>query len=77
MRNGINISNSTPGYTYITEHNNASQQVVTGLMVDNTTVGDNGTMFTCSPNDANHMNLTSTAILNITGIHCMVNTKFM
>ena len=74
MRNGTNITNCSPG-TNITNctprHNLIRTQhggipVVTGLMVDNTTMDDDGTVYTCIPDDKDNMNLTSNVILNIT-----------
>ena len=62
-RNGAIITDTTPGYTLL--HTGEPSQI-TGLMVDNTTLDDDGTVYTCTsegaPND-----FISTAILNVTG----------
>ena len=74
-RNGINVTitninctnrDLTPCHTFIYERNEANQSVVTGLIVNDTTVDDDGAVYTCSPNASNDMNLTSTVMLNIT-----------
>ena len=62
-RNGVIITDTTPGHTLL--YTGESSQI-TGLMVDNATLDDDGTVYTCtregSPND-----FISTAILNVTG----------
>ena len=61
-RNGVIITDTTPGHTLL--HTGEPSQI-TGLMVDNTTLDDDGTVYTCTsegaPND-----FVSTAILNVT-----------
>ena len=73
---GTNITNCTPRHTLIpTQHG-----VVTGLMVDNTTMDDDGTVYTCIPDDKDNKNLTSNVILNITAgsyIRTYINTCVM
>jgi len=62
---GIVITDSTPGYTVI-QTQSSSTQVATGLVVHNTTLGDNGTAYTCSATIA-AMELSRTMVLNVVG----------
>ena len=62
-RNGSIITDSTPLHTLIrTEHE--QRLVVTGLMVDSTTVEHNGAVYTCTTDGAPD-NFTTNVILNV------------
>ena len=64
-RNGSIITDDTPHHTLLrTEH--GLQPVVTGLTVDNTTLADNGTVYSCTADDAPD-NFTSNVTLNVVG----------
>ena len=64
-RNGSIITDSTPHHTLLrTQH--GLQPVVTGLMVDDTTLGDNGAVYSCTTNGAPD-NFTSNVTLIVEG----------
>ena len=64
-RDGDVITDSTPRHTLIqTQPGNAP--IVTGLMVDNTTLNDSGIIYTCTA-DGVPANFTSNVTLNVTG----------
>ena len=64
-RNGSIITDSTPRHTLIrTQH--GLQPVVTGLMVDDTTLDDNGTVYSCIADGAPD-NFTTNVTLNVVG----------
>ena len=65
-RDGVVITDSTPGHTLIRTQPGFSP-VVTGVMVDNTTLSDNGIIYTCTADDAPD-NFTSNVTLNVTGM---------
>ena len=62
-RNGVIITDTTPGHTLL--HTGEPSQI-TGLMVDNTTLDDDGTVYTCTSEGA-PKDFVRTAILNVTG----------
>ena len=64
-RDGVIITDSTPGHTVIRTQPGTSP-VVTAVMVDNTTLRDNGIVYTCTTDGAPD-NFTSNVILNVTG----------
>ena len=64
-RNGVNITDSTPRHTLLrTQHERG--QSVTGVMVDNTTLDDNGIVYTCTSYGAPD-NFTSNVTLSVVG----------
>ena len=64
-RDGVVITESTPRYTLLrTQH--GLGPVVTGLMVDNTTLDDNGAVYTCTSDGAPD-DFTSNVTLNVVG----------
>ena len=64
-RNGSIITDSTPRHTLIrTQH--GLQPVVTGLMIDDTTLDDNGAVYSCTTSVAPD-NFTSNVTLNVEG----------
>ena len=64
-RDGVNITDSTPRHTLLrTQHGNGA--IVTGLMVDNTMMGDNGVVYTCTADGAPD-DFTSNVTLNVVG----------
>ena len=67
-RNGdMIITDSTPDHTLIrTQPTGAPGPVVTGVMVDATTLDDNGIVYTCTADGAPD-NFTSNVTLNVTG----------
>ena len=65
-RNGVVITDNTPHHTLLQTPNMLNQLVVTGLMVDNTTLDDDGTVYTCTAAGA-FDNFTSSVVLNISG----------
>ena len=63
-RNGVVINDSTPRHTLLrTQHGSNPEPVVTGVMVDNTTMNDNGIVYTCTSNGASD-NFTSNVTLS-------------
>ena len=64
-RDGVVITNSTPGHTLIRTQPRGTP-LVTGVMVDNTTLDDNGIVYTCTVDGAPD-NFTSNVTLNVTG----------
>ena len=64
-RNGSIITDSTPRHTLLrTQH--GLQPVVTGLMVDDTTLDDNGTVYSCTTSGAPD-DFISNVTLNVMG----------
>ena len=64
-RDGVVITDSTPGHTLIRTQPGVTP-IVTAVMVDNTTLDDNGIIYTCTADDASD-NFTSNVTLNVTG----------
>ena len=64
-RDGVVITDSTPVHTLIRTQPGTSP-IVTAVMVDNTTLSDNGIVYTCTADNAPD-NFTSNVILNVTG----------
>ena len=64
-RDGVVITDSTPGHTLIRTQPGIIS-IVTAVMVDNTTLDDNGIVYTCSADGAPD-NFTSNVTLNVTG----------
>ena len=68
-RNGSIITDNTPRHTLIrTQH--GLQPVVTGLMVDDTTLDDDGTVYSCTGSGAPD-NFTSNVTLNVEGMYIL------
>ena len=64
-RNGVIITDSTPHHTLLrTQH--GLQPVVTGLMVDDTTLDDDGTVYSCTGSGAPD-DFTTNVTLNVVG----------
>ena len=64
-RDGMNITDSTPRHPLLrTQHGNGNGAIVTGLMVDNTIMDDNGVVYTCTGDGAPD-NFTSNVTLNV------------
>jgi len=63
-KDGIVITDSTPGYTLI--QTQSSSTLVTDLVVHNTTLGDDGAVYTCFA-ATTAMKFSSTWVLNIVG----------
>ena len=64
-RNGSIITDSTPHHTLLqTQH--GLQPIVTGLMVDNTILDDDGTVYSCTVNGAPD-DFTTNVTLNVVG----------
>ena len=64
-RDGVVITNSTPGHTLIRTQPGLTP-IVTAVMVDTITLNDNGVVYTCTLDGAPD-NFTSNVILNVTG----------
>ena len=64
-RDGVVITNMTPCHTLLQTQPRGTLRV-TGVMVDSTTLDDNGTVYTCTAEDAPD-NFTSNVTLNVTG----------
>ena len=62
-RNGVVITASTPGHILV---RTGDSQRVTGLMVDSTSLDDDGTVYNCSTDGA-PTDFTSSAELNVVG----------
>jgi len=69
-RNGTIITDDTPGHTLLRTGN---PPIVTGLMVDNTSVDDDGTVYNCTVAGA-PANFTSSAVLNVSGSNYILHT---
>ena len=70
-RNGSIITDSTPRHTLLrTQH--GLQPVVTGLMIDNTTLDDDGAVYYCTADGAPD-DFTSNVTLNVAGIYMLHN----
>ena len=66
-RDGVVITDSTPGHTLIrTQHGDSPR--ITAVMVDSTTLSDNGIIYTCTADDTPD-NFTSNVTLNVTGTY--------
>ena len=64
-RDGVVITDSTPHHTLLqTQHE--GRQSVTGVMVDNTTLDDNGIVYTCTTSGAPD-DFTSNVTLSVVG----------
>ena len=71
VRDGVIITDSTPRHTLLrTQH--GYRPVVTGLTVDNTTLNDNGAVYTCTSDSAPD-DFTSNVTLNVVGGMCTSN----
>ena len=66
-RNGSIITDSTPRHTLLRTQD-GQRQVITGLMVNDTTLDDDGTVYTCTSDGASD-DFTSTVILNVGGMY--------
>ena len=65
IRNGVVITDDTPRHTLLrTQHE--GRQSITGVMVDNTTLDDNGIVYTCTTSGAPD-DLTSNVTLSVVG----------
>ena len=65
IRNGVVITDDTPRHTLLrTQHE--GRQSITGVMVDNTTLDDNGIVYTCTGNGAAN-DFTSNVTLSVVG----------
>ena len=65
IRDGDIITDSTPHHTLL-RTNIGQRPTVTALMVDNTSLADNGTVYTCTANGA-PADFTSNVTLNVVG----------
>ena len=63
IRDNDVINSSTPRHTLLKTTDENGTQIVTGLRVDNTTLNDNGAVYTCIAN----VTTNSSVILNVTG----------
>ena len=76
-RDGVYITDSTPRHTLLrTQHERG--QVVTGVMVDNATLDDNGIVYTCTANGAPD-DFTSNVTLSVVGgmLHYIAYTLYV